>query len=505
MSRLSPEKRSQVRRVFKETGSIRATAARTKVSRNAVRRILRPASTPDARQSSARGSKLDPYKAKIEFLAREKDLTGVRILEEIKELGYDGGYSILKEYLRKIRPKPRKRPTPPIDHPPGHEAQMDWSPHTVNMGGQKRVVQTGSIILCFSRWLFVRFFQDQTLQSVISLHEQAFEELGAVPHIITYDNMTTVGRHVGPGEVWLNPVFERFAQQYGFKVVILPPGKKERHGMVERPFYYIENNFLKGREFGGMQDLNDKSDAWRARTCNVRKHGTLKEKPMDRLTREKSFLLPLPCNVSGQFYKELSRLVHVDFCVSLNTNRYSVNPVLIGDWVKLRLYQNHLEIWFEDSLHCRHEYGQGRDQRQILPEHEEQYKKMSGQKALLEKAFLRLGEAARAFYLGLQKEKKAAAGYHLQRILKYVDRFGQDVVAGALNYACRYGAYSADTILRIIKGQKLRPQQSNKTMPKEIQLWLKAQAVEKHSPGYYDKIIHDLSSQEDRDGKNTTG
>ncbi len=505
MSRLSEEKRSQVRQVFAETGSIRATATRTKVSRNAVRRFLRSASTPNARQSSARGSKLDPYRAKIDFLVREKDLTAVRILEEIKELGYDGGYSILKEYVRKIRPKSRKRPTPPIDHPPGHEAQMDWSPHTVIIGGRKQVVQTGSIVLCFSRWLFVRFFQDQTLPNVISLHEQAFQELGAVPHIITYDNMTTVGRHVGPGEVWINPVFGRFAEQYGFKVVILPPGKKERHGMVERPFYYIETNFLKGREFSGIENLNDRSDAWRAGTSNVRKHGTLKEKPMDRLARERSFLLPLPCNVSGQFYKEVSRLVHADFCVSLDTNRYSVNPVLVGDWVNLRLYQNHLEIWCEDSLHCKHEYAQGKDQRKILPEHEEQYKKMSGQKELLEKAFLRLGEAARAFYPGLKKEKKAAAGYHLQRILKYADRFGQEVVVGALSYAARHGAYSADTVLRIIKGQKLRPQESNKAIPENTRQWLKAQAVEKHSPGHYDKIIQGLSKQEEQDGKNTTG
>lgn len=218
--------------------------------------------------------------------------------------------------------------------------------------------------------MFIRFFVDEKIERVISLHEQAFQELEAVPQTITYDNMTTVGRHIGPGKVWINPVFQSFANGYGFKVIILPPGKKERHGIVERPFYYIETNFL-----------------------------------------------------------------------------YSVDPALIGQWVKLRLYKDRLEIWFEEHLHCKHTYAQGRNQRQILPEHEKEYKKTSGQKQLLESAFLRFGESARAYYQGLQEEKKVAAGYHLQRILKLANRYGQDVVSGALNYAARYGAYSADAVL----------------------------------------------------------
>jgi len=165
MSRITEDQRSRVREMFKETGSIRQTAKKTGVSRNAVRRELRRLANPvpNAPAAVRRPSKLDPYKAKIGYLAKEKDLSAVRILEEIKVLGYQGGYSILKEYVRTIRPRPFRRPTPPIDHTPGHEGQMDWSPHQVVIGGKRQIVHTGSIVLCFSRWIFTRHFTDQTI------------------------------------------------------------------------------------------------------------------------------------------------------------------------------------------------------------------------------------------------------------------------------------------------------------------------------------------------------
>ncbi|ETR70542.1 MAG: hypothetical protein OMM_03169 [Candidatus Magnetoglobus multicellularis str. Araruama] len=155
---------------------------------------------------------------------------------------------------------------------------MDWSPHKVIIQGKEQTVQSGSIVLCYSRWLFMRHFTDQALESVISLHEQAFQELGAVPEIITYDNMTTVGRHVSTDKVWINPRFERFAKEYGFKIVILPPGAKERHGKVERPFHYIENNFLAGRVFDSMEDLNNRADQWRWNIIDLKEMVTKKRK-----------------------------------------------------------------------------------------------------------------------------------------------------------------------------------------------------------------------------------
>jgi transposase len=225
---LSEKTIKKIREEFKKNGSIRATAKLVGVSRNAVRREIRGKIKRGAqvRAVSRRQSKLDPYRAKICYLVGEKHLSGVRVLGEIKELGYKGAYSILKDYIRTIRPKRSRGPSAPIEHPPGHEAQMDWSPHKVILGGVEQTVHTGSIVLCFSRWLYMHFFLDETIESVIALHEGFFHELNGVPEIITYDNMTTVGFHRGSEEVWINPRFKAFAEEYGFDLVILPPAPK---------------------------------------------------------------------------------------------------------------------------------------------------------------------------------------------------------------------------------------------------------------------------------------
>ena len=498
MSRLTKEQENLVLKHFKETGSIRQTAKKSGVSRKAVRRVLRQGSCPSAPVSQKRPSKLDPYKAKIGFLVRDKRLSAVRVKEEIEELGYDGGYTILKDYIRTIRPVPYRKPRPPIDHPPGEEGQMDWSPHPVTMGGRHTVVQTGSIVLCFSRWLYHRHFTDQTLESVIKLHEMAFQELGAVPVTMTYDNMTTVGRHVGPGKVWINPQFKSFADQYGFRIVILPPGRKERHGKVERPFHYIEHNFLEGREFQDMEDLNRRADIWRNKTANVRIHGTLRERPVDRLVRERPYLNLLPHEITGRFFKKVDRLIHTDFCVAIDTNRYSTSPNLVGQTAEVRLFKDHLEIWVNQQLDAKHIYVDGRHQRQVLPEHEAIYKKLSGQTQLLKHAFLRLGQPALSYYDGLKKHRGAAAGYHLQRILSLVDRHGADVVTGALAHAQRYGAYSADAIVRIIKGKGHRKNAVvTAPTPENIRDWLRSCAVEEQDPEFYDNIINKSHEEEE--------
>jgi transposase len=492
--RLDEKTRKKIRKTFKETGNIRKTARLVRVSRNAVRRELRKTqeNTVSASQPK-RPSKLDPYKAKIDYLACEKDLSAVRILEEIEILGYCGGYSILKDYVRTIRPKKTRGASAPIDHAPGHEAQMDWSPHNVIVGGKKMIVHTGSIVLCFSRWIYMNFFIDETIESVIALHEQAFKKLDAVPETITYDNMTTVGMHVGPGKVWINPTFKEFATKYGFEVIILPPGAKDRHGVVERPFHYIENNCLKGREFIDFKHLQNHGQWWLDSKANIRIHGTLRERPVDRLKRERPFLKHLPSK-KYETYQEVDRTIHRDFCVVINTNRYSVHPDLVGKEAKVRLYPDHLEIWVDKKLASRHVYSSGRYQREVLPEHEAAYRGSSFQSELLKKAFLRLGEPAKTYFDGLKRERGKAAGYHLQRILKMADRHGSDVVAGAMSHAQRHGVYSADAVTRVIHGKAIKKKgQASmiEDVPENIRQWLRSCAVEKQKLSSYDKMLED--------------
>jgi len=103
------------------------------------------------------------------------------------------------------------------------------------------------------------------------------------------------------------------------------------------------------------------------------------------------------------------------------------------------------------------------------------------------------------YYEGLKKQRGVAAGYHLQRILQYADRHGHDVVAGALAHASRYGAYSADSVLRIIQGKKLNKKIATESVPENIRQWLRACAVEKQDPSLYDRMIHKKNKDPEED------
>lgn len=222
----------RIREVYAEVGSIRGTRRATGHSIKLIKKVLEGKKTPK-RPPKKRPSKLDPYRPLLQRLIVEDGLTAILALEELQAAGFDGGYSIVKEAVARIRPRP-KRATTVVDHPPGAEGQVDWSPYHVLFSGQRADVNAFSLVLPFSRWMFVRFCLDQTLPTLLEKHDEAFGKLGAVPHMMSYDNMTTVGGHVGPDEVWINPRFAAYAGEYDFEVKLTRPGRPNDHASVER-------------------------------------------------------------------------------------------------------------------------------------------------------------------------------------------------------------------------------------------------------------------------------
>jgi hypothetical protein len=388
---------------------------------------------------------------------------------------------------------------------PGELAQMDWSPYALRLdGSEETVVHAFSLVLCWSRYLFVRFAMHTDLQSLVRLHVEALEAVGGCPTRISYDNMTTVGRHKGPGEVWLNPQFEEFSRHYGFAIEILPPGRPKLHGKVERPFGFLEGNFLAGRDFTSLEDLNHKVMVWLDK-ANHRIHGTTRERPVDRLAVERCRLQPLPRQRS-ELARTMERKVQTDFSVAVGTNRYSVPPRLLGRYVTVKVYAEHLEVVVDNEVVTRHALLEGCYQRSILPEHEAAFRRSSPQRELLKVAFMRLGPTAESFYEGLRQSRGAGAGYHMARILKLADRYGSKAVAGALSHAARYGAYSAEAITRLLKGRPLRlPKGSGNVpllVPGSVRKWLEGEDVEQKELSEFDDLIEsegDDSEDEDKE------
>jgi transposase len=493
-----------IREVYAETGSLREVARRVGCSRKLVRRVIRGVPPLPRKPTRPRPSKLDPYKPRLRRLIEEDGLTAILALEEIRGLGYDGGYSILKDFVRTIRPAPLARATTVVEHAPGAEGQVDWSPYEVLLGGVPTMVNAFLMTLPFSRYSFLRYAMDQKEETLLRLHDEGFEDLGVVPTTMSYDNMMVVGRHIGAGEVWINPRFAEYAAKYGFEIRLITPGKPNEHANVERTFLYNERNCLLRRRsrFDDLDDLNRHAKAWCDNVANVRVHGMTRQRPVDRLRYEKSFCKPLPWN-RPEVYEVLARKVSTDHCVVIDTNRYSVSPRYVGRPVTVHLFDERLEIVIDGEVHAMHVRSREPYQRFVLPEHEEEYKRSTPSRRLLEQAFLRLGNGAKTYYEGLCAQRGRGAGYHLKRILRLADRHGATVVIAAMTHAARFGSYSAEAVARVIAGRTIgrdesaTPTNGAPMPPERVRRWLEGLDVEGRDLGDYDEVIDGLDGDDD--------
>jgi len=261
---------------------------------------------------------LDAYKGIIvNRLAEYPALTAVRLFEEIKASGYAGCYTQVKEYVRKVRPRAPEEPVVRFETPPAHQGQVDFAEFRLPWGKRYAFL----VVLGYSRVLWLQFFTRQTMQHVFEGLESAFSFFGGVPHELLFDQMKAVitkdERSAG-GRVTENAEFLRFAHHWDFRVRACRPYRAKTKGKVERPVSYLRSSFFYGRTFTSDEDLNHQARHWLDHVANVRTHGTLKERPVDRFEHERGLLRPLasrpyrslvlPSNVKKQVRAVLPRI-----------------------------------------------------------------------------------------------------------------------------------------------------------------------------------------------------
>jgi transposase len=448
------ERDAHIRRLIAEGEPIKSVARTVGVDVKTIRRVLRgPLERP------RRASKLDPYRPLIQRLVCEDDWTGVLVMKEIQALGYTGGYSMLKEYVRTLRPKSTRRGHLRFETEPGVQAQVDLSPYEVLLAGQPTDVVCFSFVLGYSRWQSMRFSRHADAHAVCYGHVLAFEEAEGVPQEILYDRMKQVVLESHRHHVIFHPLFAALRDHYGFKAAPLAPGYKEGKGKVENPFRYVEGNFLLSHRrsgFADLEDLNAKAQEWLDTVARVRTHGTTRELPVDRLMTERPRLLPLPADRFEAAEVE-ERLVGDDFCVAWLTNRYSVPPRFVGQSAKVKVLEGKLIVVIRGHAVAEHAVQETRHKRYILPEHEAEFRAQSTSRHVLREQFRRLGPAAPEFEDGLIREHGGAAGYHMSKILGLAERVGSPRVGEALRHAARYAAFSYQAVFRIVEGRTDRP------------------------------------------------
>lgn len=272
------------------------------MSINTVRKYIKQGTDPVYTPRGKKPVKLDPYKSYI--VQRLTDahphwIPSTVIYSEIRSLGYRGGSTQLRDYMRTLKPKP----VPSLirfETDPGHQMQVDWA---IFRRGKERL-SAFIATLGYSRACYVEFVTDETLETLISCHQNAFEYFGGVVKTVLYDNMKTViieRNAYGAGEHRFQAGFWDYAKHTGFIPRVCKPYRAQTKGKVERFIHYLRHSFyypLLG-QLKGLGLSLDKDTAnmhvlrWLNEVANQRQHATTRAIVFERLQEEQLQLQPL--------------------------------------------------------------------------------------------------------------------------------------------------------------------------------------------------------------------
>jgi transposase len=404
------------------------------------------------RQSNVRSSKLDPYKTQIVRWLESHAYSATQIFQRLKENGYEGGYSIVKDYVRVVRPG-RQPAFLTLSFEPGECAQVDWGEYgSVKVGSTRRRLSFFVMVLCDSRLMYVEFTVSQTMEHFLACHQNAFQFFGGVPKKVMVDNLkSAVLRHqVGQAPVF-NPRYLDFSNHYGFKIVACNVRKGNEKGRVENGVGYVKKNFLNGLDIPDFNAVNPAASIWLETIANVRVHGETHDKPIDRFKPEKKALQALPAQPYDVSIIHSVRASN-RFRVVLETNRYSVPAEYASTQLTLKAYPDRIVVYAQEKLIAQHVRCYDRHQDFECPDHPRQLltqRRKADEQTLLRR-FLTLSPRAEHFYQALQL-KQLNTRHHLRQILALSEIYGTDKVARAIDDALTFKVFRGEYIANILE------------------------------------------------------
>jgi len=376
----------------------------------------------------------------------------VRVHEELELAGAELSYPALTAFCRRhgIGQDPIV-PSGRYHFEPGEELQHDTSPHDVVIGGRKRRVQTASAVLCYSRLLFFQCYPSfQRFDCKVFLTD-ALRSIGGAPERVMIDNTHVVvlrgtGREMVPAAE-----MAAFAERLGFRFIAHERGDANRSARVERPFWFIETNFLAGRTFSDWDDLNTQACQWCDRVnATYKKH--LRAIPRELFVLERTRLKPLPAWIPP-VYRLHERTVDIEGYVSVSTNRYSVPVSWIGRRVEVRESKDKIDIQLDARSSLSHRrLIEPLGQRVTLEEHRpprgqgvKRFDPHPEKQAILAAA-PDLGD----YVSGLEKRSRKVIALVLRQLLRMVREYPRGPLLAAVREAAHYGLYDLDRLERMI-------------------------------------------------------
>lgn len=463
MARLDERLIHDVVQLDREGMTWRAIARALKVSRNTVRQVIRehagarqaPHCAFPTRRSCRRPSKLDPFRPQIDELLRlYPDITAQRVFEMLREKDFDGGYTVVKDLVRAIRPK--KPPQPSLETAPREPADMaecDWSPYPVTFThAPPLTLQAFGYTLRYSTRKFYSFHEGNGLHPLMDGHTHAFQRFQGAAHRCKYDSQKPVVLRWEGGQPIYNPRFIDFATYYDFSPVACRRRHPNDKPRVERSFYELTLSFFRGRRFRDLADLAAQLTHWMDTIADPRPLKRMRHRTRAELFAEEQPLLrPLPRHPYDTA-RVLYKLCDIEGFIAWEGNGYSLPYEYVTEILPVRVTENELFIYKADlSCIARHpRLPRGAQLRSILDGHRPPSVQHGPDLDQLRCAFADLGGQATAFLAALEKHQHRSAGYHARKVLALREGYDTADLLGALSHAVAYGALEHTAVERIL-------------------------------------------------------
>lgn len=448
---------------------------------------FRPRVTPP------RASRLDPFKGQIVRWLDTHPYSAQQILQRLREAGFAGGATIVKDYVRQIRPRPREAYLT-LQFAGGECAQVDWGEFgTIAVGSTRRRLSFFLMVLCYSRLMYLEFTVSQTMEFFLGCHEHAFAAFGGCPSRVMVDNLRSavLQRLCGVAPVF-NAKYVDFARHWGFDISACNVGRGNEKGRVENGVGYVKKNFLAGLELPEFAALGPAAKLWVDTIANVRVHSATHQRPIDRFEEERAQLRPL-ASVGFDLGRVLPVRSSRQFRVAFDANHYSVPARYAGERLLLKAYPDRVCLYHHDALVARHQRSFDRHKDIEDPDHAQQLlaqRKRAREQRLLTQ-FLALSPRAAAYYAGLEA-KRANPRVHARKILALAEMHGSEAVARALDDGLELAAFSAEYIAHMLAARRRIGAE-----PAALQLTRRQDLLDLELPA------PDLSIYEERDDEKT--
>jgi len=402
-------------------------------------------------QYKPRQSLIDEYREKILELL-EKDLSGVRIHEELVKDGFAGSYPTVKRYINKLKRKDNIFVR--IHTEPGEEAQVDFGYIGMSRDdfGKNKKTWIFNMRLSYSRLDYYEKVYDQKVETFIACHIHAFEFFSGIPKYVKIDNLKAAILEANFYEPIYQQTYKDFAAYYKFSPIPCRVASPNDKGKVESGIKFVKGNFFKGRVFANGTDLDRHLRAWNI-DKNNRIHGTTRKVPYEVfMEEEKSCLTSLP---PSRFVlsKISTRKVYHDCHIYVDYNYYSVPYEYVGKTVEIELTDKFLKVFYKTNQIALHPRITLKGQFSTIPSHYPDFKVFDSteyQDIYKQKVSL-IGPYCTKLFDRAVAEKPKHWSRTIKGILSLTNFYSIQTVEASCRRALVYGIAEYQTVKRICK------------------------------------------------------